>query len=330
MSKAYIPLTENEYSSLTESEYSELTLNSSVEELSNILLITQSASGITGNYVNANGDNSINFSSSIQGKIGKDVNNILLFNSTVQVIAIKKVNSSIVFNSTVHRTFIEDIQHSIVFEQTISQVYHGIDTITFTQEAEFEIVKKAIDSIVFDQVLDCMGVFNRGKIQSIIFNSFATAYKGSDNGYYPQPSPDNPNPPDPNNPDCTIKECTNSRVYFNTNIELRAPETVEKLINNAVETSTVAKEFKQVNRYNNYIQLDLSFSGIPKSMRDAFKQFYINTAGEEVTYTDECGDDWVGVIITDITDIEQNGNGFMCPNGSGVYNFDFTFEGVKV
>jgi hypothetical protein len=138
--------------------------------------------------------------------------------------------------------------------------------------------------------------------------------------------------------DCSGLPCVGKQLVFScppNTLTIRLPsEHSKKLIFNKIDRYTIGKQLDNYqNSYPILKVLKYSFKNLNSTVKDNFIAFYKATAGLEMTLTDECNDQWFGVIITPVVTITQyayNRIDILCPTDGGYYKLDFEFEAVKL
>ena len=240
---------------------------------------------------------------------------------------LKGILETLQLSDEAHRAYIETLVATVKFTQLVAQVHYGVHTLSLDDTVTAEIVKTLKDRLTFTQVVSIAGsLLTRAITQSFEFTDYAVAYILSDTGRYGQDDKDASG-------NCTIVQCSRDHCTFvcgSSSVDLRNPTQTQVLSINIAENYTRSLEPKQSGDFPVFTVLNMQFTGINRKQCDAFKTFFKNSAGFEITYTDACNDSWVGCIITDEIEFEQEGNGYECVEGSGVYAFAFEFEGAKV
>ena len=247
------------------------------------------------------------------------------------------------------RTYTEDGSDAIVFSTKLENIPNREDDFGISQQFTVEVIHKKFDELIFSTEATSTGsIFNRTGSSTVNFGSYSVMYshykanytfEGTGGTGTPEEKPGAPievvyditlNEHDI--PECHLADCSHKGIIFeygSSVVSLRSPVTVQKIVNNTIENTNRSGEPLQACIYPMFTVLSLSFSGINRADKDAFNNFIRDTAGLEIIYTDNCGDIWDGVIISESIQIEQDGNGYDCPAGSGSYSFTVDFEGVK-
>ena len=258
-------------------------------------------------------------------------------------------STTLSLSQVLRRAYTSSADSSIIFSTEIENIPNSDNDFGFTQQFTIEVIRRREGGVSFlSEATRAGSIFRRSAADSVNFGSNAIAYmhysarytiEGTGGTGTPAEEPGAPIDvvydvtfDEHGLPVCHLADCSGRRVTFEYNgtvLSLRAPATSQKLINNTIENTNRSGEPLQACIYPMFTVLSLTFSGINRADKDAFNQFIRDTAALEIVYTDNCGDIWDGAIISDTINIEQDGNGFECPEGSGSYSFSFDFEGTK-
>lgn len=137
---------------------------------------------------------------------------------------------------------------------------------------------------------------------------------------------------------CESVVCQGTQLSFSCpphSLVLKLPkEHSKKMVFNKIDRYTIGKQLDNYqNSYPVFKILRYSFSNLNSIMKNNFISYYKTTAGLEMTLTDECNDQWFGVIITPVVSINQyafNRVDPLCPADGGFYNLEFEFEAIKL
>ena len=270
---------------------------------------------------------------------GRSVSHNIELSTEQTVVWSKTPDTYLILESTASVTYEGDLVEGLTLSDSAEinwTVEGGGEYLNLSQNVEAEVIRGTdpINLVLSDNVSRILIVGNRDTVGSFQISQFVYAYLADASNSTGRGYTSTDGICDDEEGGCNLQDHISlAGIGF---IELSNPFSDSFILEqNMIVNRTRGEELHVDKSQPNFKVLSYIFERMTRSERDNFIQFYIANAGKEVTLTDYCGVEWVGVIRNHDIQFDQSGNGvnvnISCPEVSGgEYDFAFEFEGEKV
>ncbi|HPT70876.1 MAG TPA: hypothetical protein PLE74_01180 [Candidatus Cloacimonadota bacterium] len=271
------------------------------------------------------------------------------FNQIVSAVNSRGAANTMILNGEAHRAYLKEPDNILNLEQELFKIEYADPTSGFGQSVVVELVRPGFNNMLIGQsvspaqsIYGRFGLSNlrlRSRVRTVVFR--VGAGTGGSDAYSEDGVNWNPRVGDSDDPVtgvCPENTCVADHISLSYNgyfgamdMDLRNPyEDSQGLQLNIINDYTRGKELQHFkNSYPTFETLNYKFQHLTLTKREEFFTFYKLSAGDEITLTDYCGREWLGVILDPECRSETYGRGGQCDNGL-FYNLAFKFEGVLI